>query len=105
MKSRHLGLQAIAAFVPLAIMLVAASSSSRSDEATMTIDCTCQTKKNPSWCGTKIGDFFQHQYVVTGFQKPGAPLDTQALATFCHRHADAECLCDADEYFSGAVRQ
>lgn len=86
------------------IALIVVSASSPGDEPTMTVDCSCQTKKNPSWCETKMGDFESHTFAVTGYRKPGTPLDADALALFCQRHADLTCQCGAVKYFTGSVR-
>jgi hypothetical protein len=85
------------------IAMVVMSASSPGDEPTMTVDCSCQTKKNPSWCETNIGDFENHTFAVTGFRKPGNPLDAGALALFCQRHADAICQCSDVKYFKGVI--
>jgi hypothetical protein len=89
----------------LTIALLLLSANGIGDEATITIDCTCQTKKNPSWCEINVGDFAEHTYVVGGFRKPGEPLRDGELATFCKRHADAICQCDDVKRYKGTIRR
>jgi hypothetical protein len=88
----------------VAIALFVVSASGVGEEATISVDCACQTKKNASWCEVNIGDFEEHTYVVGGFRKPGKPLSEGELATFCKRHADAICQCDDVKHFKGAMR-
>jgi hypothetical protein len=89
----------------LTIALLTVSPNGIGDEPTITVDCACQTKKNPSWCETNIGDFAEHTYVMGGFRKPGEPLSDGELATFCQRHADAICQCDNVKHFKGTIRR
>ncbi len=87
-----------------AIVLAVISERSVGQEPTMTIDCACRTKKNPSWCETKIGDFEIITWTEKAFRKPGEPLDADALALFCQRHFDLQCQCKDDKkYFSGSI--
>jgi|ERR1700733_6767342 len=80
-------------------------SSIHGDEASITVDCSCETKQTTSWCETNIGEFQTLTYGVSGFQKPGQPLTDGQLAEFCRRHADAACLCDDVKHYSGKIRE
>jgi hypothetical protein len=105
MKSRVFIRRSLVPTIVLSATLFILSASTFGDEDTIVIDCACQTKKNPSWCETNIGDFAEHTYAVSGFRKPGKPLTAPELATFCQRHADATCQCDDVKYFKGSIRQ
>lgn len=89
--------------VALAVLCFYGSIPALGDEAPITVNCACQTKKNPSWCAMKTGDFETIHWSQSGFQKPGGPLDKQALALFCQRHADAACQCSDQKHFSGTI--
>ena len=87
----------------LAMALGFLAGPSVGEEPNMVVSCTCQTKKNASWCETKLGDFMEHQWSERGFRKPGDPLDRDGLALFCQRHADLPCLCKDVKYFKGTI--
>ena len=90
--------------VGLTASLLVVCETGASDGPALTVDCSCRTKNNPSWCEVSIGEFSEHAYVVSGFRKPGPQLDAEQLATFCKRHADAVCQCDDVKYFKGTIR-
>ena len=87
----------------LAMILASLAGPSVAEEPNMVVNCSCQTKKNLSWCETKLGDFMEHQWSERAYRKPGDPLDKDGLALFCQRHADLPCLCKDVKYFKGTV--
>jgi hypothetical protein len=86
-----------------AMILASLAGPSVGEEPKIVVNCSCQTKKNPSWCETKLGDFEEHLWNEPGYSKPGAPLDKDGLALFCQRHADLPCLCKDIKYFKGTI--
>jgi hypothetical protein len=72
---------------------------------TVTVDCECDTKKTPSWCGTKIGD--AETLIFSRDAKSNSKIEwtDEFAAEYCARNADLACLCKGKEYFRGKVRQ
>ena len=96
---------ALRRLLSVSIVLVSLSGPSAGDEPGVVVNCSCQTKKNPSWCETKLGDFEEHRWNVKGYNNPNHPLDKDGLALFCKRHADAPCLCDDIKNFQGTIEK
>jgi hypothetical protein len=70
---------------------------------TVTVDCRCKTWKNPSWCGTNLGDPWWEEWTRYPF-KPEKGWEDGFLNEYCQRHAVDECLCPDLKYFEGRER-
>lgn len=89
----------------LALVMATNGSAQTKDEQSITIDCTCQSKPNPSECRIKTVPFQELNWAQKTFRKPGEPLDDAALALFCQRHPNDGCQClDDPKYFKGSIR-
>ena len=88
----------------IVLMLTLSNASHGDDDKSITVDCSCKTKNNASWCATNLGDFQEITFVVTGYRKPDGDLTPQEIALLCKRHADSACLCEDVRNFSGTVR-
>jgi hypothetical protein len=71
---------------------------------TVTVDCSCKTKANPSWCETDMGSFNTVSWAQNPFKPEDADWDAPFLAEYCRRHADNSCLCPDVKYFEGKER-
>jgi hypothetical protein len=101
----HLNLHRITKLSVLILLIAISGSAQPDDEKTMTIDCACQTKPNPSECKIRTVPFQEITWSQTAFRKEGDPLDAAALALYCQRHANDGCQClDDTKYFKGSIR-
>jgi hypothetical protein len=67
----------------------------------VTVDCSCRTKGNPSWCETNLGQFQTIKWAQNPFKPDDADWDAAFLAEYCQRHADIGCMCTDVKYFEG----
>ncbi|MER9442189.1 hypothetical protein NKI79_12330 [Mesorhizobium sp. M0340] len=76
-----------------------------SELPTVTVNCVCDTKNNPSWCALPLGNFDQISYTRVSRQTPNDPWTPEFTAIYCQRHHEETCLCDDLKYFHGSVDQ
>jgi hypothetical protein len=76
-----------------------------SELPTVTVDCVCDTKNNPSWCSLPLGSFDQISYTRVARQTPNDPWTPEFTAMYCQRHQEETCLCEDLKYFHGSVAQ
>ncbi|MGO6943421.1 hypothetical protein [Rhizobium johnstonii] len=70
---------------------------------TVTVNCVCETKKNPSWCELPMGDFEEISYWRLAAEPPSDPWTPGFTAEYCKRHREDTCLCDNIQRFRGTV--
>jgi hypothetical protein len=100
-----MSLEQILKFSMLTLLLATSGSAQTNDEKSIAIDCTCQSKPNPSECRIKTVPFQELNWSQKAFKKPGEALDDAALALFCQRKANEGCQCiDDPKYFKGSIR-
>ncbi len=70
----------------------------------ITITCQCLTKAAGSHCQSPVSELQAFTYHLSGrYENPDRPHDADSLQRYCHRNADAACLCTDVDMFSGKI--
>jgi len=68
---------------------------------TVSIQCSCKTKHNPSECSIATQEFQIIEWNEDAHTNPSINWDEEMLSKYCQRHKHDACMCEGEGIYSG----